>query len=230
MCDAELRIQLQSHNRRVCDTASIKSCVCNETFGGPNCNVQIVPIVLCLKESADLDSEWTCKTGSWTGAKWTGAPVQIIAQALENQRNNGLSRCSFFSSINKYTLSNSKVVPVYDAGFDITSPEQREVLLNVSTETRWKADWEVRPSVLTRTAGTMSPKDFLCKLSCASLRQGGEIAIEIQHMDLVILGEIVVGSTTRIWPSRHTPQPVCVNAGAALASKAWQRVLCNSRW
>ena len=68
----------------------------------------------------------------------TGARVQIFAPALENQRNNGLSTCSFFSSINIYTLSNSEAVSVYDAGFDITSPEQHEFLLNVSTETDGK--------------------------------------------------------------------------------------------
>ena len=36
-----------------------------------------------------------------------------------------------------------------DAGFDITSPDQQEFLLNVSTEARWRADLKVRPSVLT---------------------------------------------------------------------------------
>ena len=40
-------------------------------------------------------------------------------------------------------------VPVYDAGFDITSPKQQEFLLNVSTEARWRADLKVRLSVLT---------------------------------------------------------------------------------
>ena len=38
---------------------------------------------------------------------------------------------------------------MYDAGFDITSPEQEEFLLNVSTEALWRADLEVRLSVLT---------------------------------------------------------------------------------
>ena len=59
-----------------------------------------------------------------------------------------LSRCLFFG-ISGYILSSSGAVPVCDAGFDITSPEQQELLLNVSTEARWRADLEVRPSVLT---------------------------------------------------------------------------------
>ena len=43
---------------------------------------------------------------------------------------------SFFFGISGFTLSSSGDVPVYDVGFDITSPEQQEFLLNVSTEAR----------------------------------------------------------------------------------------------
>ena len=38
---------------------------------------------------------------------------------------------SCFFGTSGYTLSSSSAVPVYDAGFDITSPEQQEFLLNV---------------------------------------------------------------------------------------------------
>ena len=34
---------LLRHNRGMCDTASNWGCVCNDTFGGPNCNVQCCP-------------------------------------------------------------------------------------------------------------------------------------------------------------------------------------------
>ena len=54
-----------------------------------------------------------------------------------------------FSSASAVYSHSSEAVPVSDAGFDITSPEQQEFLLNVSTEARWRADLEVRPSVLT---------------------------------------------------------------------------------
>ena len=108
----------------------------------------------------------------------TGAPVQIIAPAWESatkQRasanvtcnTRGRTDCSeettvtFLEPISKvvtmsclfgisgYTLSSSEAVPVSNAGFDITSPEQQEFLLNVSREARWRADLKVRPSVLT---------------------------------------------------------------------------------
>ena len=76
---------------------------------------EVVPIVLCILcawRDTDLDSEWTCKrTGSWTGA-----------------------RCD------RYTLSTSGAVTVFDPASTSSLQKQQEFLLNISTEARWRAN------------------------------------------------------------------------------------------
>ena len=48
---------------------------------------------------------------------------------------------SCFLGTSAYTLSSSRAVPVYDSGFDITSPEQQEFLLDVWK--RYRANFQL---------------------------------------------------------------------------------------
>ena len=56
-CNAHCPGSVSCHDREMCDTASVWGCVCNETFGGPGCNVRSCPHCplhsSCLEGGAD---------------------------------------------------------------------------------------------------------------------------------------------------------------------------------
>ena len=71
---------------KMCDTASGWGCVCNETFGGPGCNVRNCP--RCPLHSLCLEKAQTSTLSGRASVRArgrepdvTGAPVQIIAPA-----------------------------------------------------------------------------------------------------------------------------------------------------
>ena len=104
-----------------------------------------------LGESADLDSEWTCKcTHAWTGPRchrrhWL-RPGECDETTGENECYSQYQRsdCSekttvtFLKPISKVLPS----VPMEPSPY-ITSPEQQEFSLNVYTEAQWRADLEL---------------------------------------------------------------------------------------